>query len=82
MLSAIEIKQDEPTNPNELRLPVSPVSVNESCQRLWHKLLSTRLVNDSCQRLVNDGVSDILALDNDSCQRLLPATRANEHDMT
>ena len=28
-------EQDEPTNPNTLRLPLSRASVNESCQRLW-----------------------------------------------
>ena len=45
-------EQGEPTNPNALRLPLSRASVNESRQRLWHKLLSMSLVhvNDSCQR--------------------------------
>ena len=43
-------KQDEPTNPNALRLPLSRASVNESCQRLRHKLLPMSLVSDSCQR--------------------------------
>ena len=45
----LQTKQDEPANPNALRIPLSRASVNESCQRLWHKLLSMSLVNDSCQ---------------------------------
>ena len=55
-------KNDEPTNPNALRLPLSRASVNESCQ-----LLSMSLVNHSCQRLLSTtGVNDMLTPDNSS----------------
>ena len=48
--SPLKKKQDEPTNPKAKRLPLPRASVNESCQRLWQKLLSMSLVNDSCER--------------------------------
>ena len=43
LIKCQKTQQDEPTNPNALRIPLSRASVNESCQRLWHKLLSMSL---------------------------------------
>ena len=43
-----EKRLDESTNPN-----APPKNVQDSCQRLWYKLLSTTFVNDSCQRRVS-----------------------------